>query len=168
MESLRHRRLPRLSSSVLAAACVTLLAAAPWGNVGAAQAGPVQSAESATAQPGRILPNWIEVQGGTQPVSPELVLAMAQRLQDTLEHGRYHGNWPPTQRNYEAADYTVQYQGSADGSVRLLGVCRSFGPDTAALDRAFRLIYDGGNCVFEARYAPGEGRFSTFGFHGNG
>jgi hypothetical protein len=108
--------------------------------------------------------NWHEVRGGAWPVPAEVVAEMAGAIE--AEAGRHRR--PETVRPMNG--YIMQYQGQTnDGkrSIQVSGACR-MPPGTTAddLSARFHIVFDGGNCYFDATYDPSRHGFTQFSFHG--
>lgn len=132
-----------MRSTVLA-----LLLAVGWGTAAAADTGA-----------------WYQVEGGAWAVPPDVTNAAATQLQQAADHAP----GPPRIRVRPVADYTVQYQGTVvDGKrlVRLAGACSTMGRSPGDLARQWLVVFDGGNCYFDAQFDPAHERFVSFSFHG--
>jgi hypothetical protein len=76
---------------------------------------------------------------------------------------------PAKLRVRSLATYTVQYQGHlVDGKrlVRLAGACAAPGRTPDDLVRQWMVVFDGGDCFFDAEFDPVLTRFVSFSFHG--
>jgi hypothetical protein len=107
--------------------------------------------------------NWYEVRGGSWQLGNDALAEIAGGLPaEASRHARLEPALP-------MSDYTVQYQGQVrEGRriVRLSGACRVFGKSANALRSEFLVVFDGGNCFFQATYDPVQRRFTEFGFNG--
>lgn len=107
--------------------------------------------------------NWVEVSGGNWQPDSALLVEIANAVRSEVVHA------PPSGTMRNADDYTVQYQGQLQGErrlVRLAGACETHGRTPSQLKEAFVVIFDGGNCYFDATYDPGLRRFTAFAYHG--
>ena len=111
----------------------------------------------------QVVPNWVEVQGGTWSVPPEVVNDVAGRVQEAANKAPWGGRPVP-----DVDAFQVQYQGTRiDGKriVRMVGSCR-IAPGAPDMKQHWYIVNDGGNCYYSAQYDPAAQAIVYFRFNG--